>query len=76
VGQPPHPDFGTVEIRMSDGVPTLREVGMVAALSQCLVQLFDAQLDRGYTLPCPSSWGGQGQQVACHPVRAGRDRDH
>ena len=52
----PHPDFGTVEIRMSDGVPTLREVGMVAALSQCLVQLFDSQLDRGYTLPCPSSW--------------------
>jgi carboxylate-amine ligase, YbdK family len=36
--------------------PTLREVGMVTALSQCLVQLFDAQLDRGYTLPCPSSW--------------------
>jgi carboxylate-amine ligase len=52
----PHPDFGTVEIRMSDGVPTLREVGMVAALSQCLVQLFDTQLDRGYTLPSPSSW--------------------
>src|ERR1700722_12280395 len=52
----PHPDFGTVEIRMSDGVPTLREVGMVAALSQCLVQLFDSQLDRGYTLPSPSTW--------------------
>jgi carboxylate-amine ligase len=29
---------------------------MVAALSQCLVQLFDFQLDRGYTLPSPSSW--------------------
>src|SRR6202453_2472645 len=52
----PHPDFGTVEIRMFDGVPTLREVGMVTALSQCLVQLFDAQLDRGYTLPSPSAW--------------------
>jgi glutamate---cysteine ligase / carboxylate-amine ligase len=52
----PHPDFGTVEIRMFDGVPTLREVGMVAALSQCLVQLFDFQLDRGYTLPSPPSW--------------------
>ncbi len=52
----PHPDFGTVEIRMFDGVPTLREVGMAAALSQSLVQLFDAQLDRGYTLPCPSAW--------------------
>jgi carboxylate-amine ligase len=52
----PHPDFGTVEIRMFDGLPTLREVGMVAALSQCLVQLFDQQLDRGYTLPSPSAW--------------------
>jgi carboxylate-amine ligase len=52
----PHPDFGTIEIRMFDGVPTLREVGMVTALSQCLVQLFDLQLDRGYTLPSPSSW--------------------
>jgi carboxylate-amine ligase len=52
----PHPDFGTVEIRMFDGLPTLREVGMVTALSQCLVQLFDLQLDRGYTLPSPSAW--------------------
>jgi carboxylate-amine ligase len=52
----PHPDLGTVEIRMFDGLPTSREVGMVAALSQSLVQLFDAQLDRGYQLPSPSSW--------------------
>jgi len=52
----PHPDFGTVEIRMFDGLPTLREIGMVAALSQCLVQLFDFQLDRGYTLPNPAAW--------------------
>ena len=52
----PHPDFGTVEIRMFDGVPTLREIGMVVALSQSLVQLFDMQLDRGYRLPCPASW--------------------
>src|ERR1700754_3158394 len=52
----PHPDFGTIEIRMFDGFPTLRKVGMVTALSQCLVQLFDLQLDRGYTLPSPSSW--------------------
>jgi glutamate---cysteine ligase / carboxylate-amine ligase len=54
----PHPDFGTVEIRMFDGVPTLHEVGMVAALSQCLVQLFDTQLDRGYTLPSWPAWIG------------------
>jgi carboxylate-amine ligase len=52
----PHPDFGTVEIRMFDGVPTAREIGMVAALSQSLVQLFDTQVDRGYRLPSPSSW--------------------
>jgi len=52
----PHPDFGTVEIRMFDGVPTLREIGMTAALSQSLVQLLDTQLDRGYTLPMPPAW--------------------
>ena len=52
----PHPELGTVEIRMFDGLPTAREVGMVAALSQSLVQLFDAQLGRGYRLPSPSSW--------------------
>ena len=52
----PHPDFGTVEIRMFDGVSTLREVGMAAALAQCLVQRLDTQLDRGYGLPSPASW--------------------
>ncbi|WP_306368781.1 glutamate--cysteine ligase [Nocardiopsis sp. CC223A] len=52
----PHPDFGTIEIRMFDGIPTLREVGMAAALSQSLVELFDHQLDRGYRLPSPPSW--------------------
>ena len=52
----PHPDFGTIEIRMFDGIPTLREVGMAAALSQSLVELFDYQLDRGYRLPSPPSW--------------------
>jgi glutamate---cysteine ligase / carboxylate-amine ligase len=52
----PHPDFGTVEVRMFDGLPTLREVGMVAALSQSLVHLLDTQLDRGYRLPCPAAW--------------------
>jgi carboxylate-amine ligase len=52
----PHPDFGTVELRICDGLPTLDEVGAVAALSQCLVEQFDTQLDRGYTLPTPPTW--------------------
>ncbi|WP_299952316.1 glutamate--cysteine ligase [uncultured Modestobacter sp.] len=52
----PHPDFGTVELRICDGLPTLDEVGAVAALAQCLVEQFDTQLDRGYTLPSPADW--------------------
>ncbi|MDA2805434.1 glutamate--cysteine ligase [Nocardiopsis suaedae] len=52
----PHPDYGTIEIRMFDGIPTLREVGMAAALSQSLVRLFDQQIDRGYGLPRPPAW--------------------
>jgi carboxylate-amine ligase len=52
----PHPGFGTVELRICDGLPTLTEVGAVAALSQCLVDQFNTQLDRGYSLPRPTSW--------------------
>lgn len=52
----PHPDFGTVEIRVCDGLPTLDEVAAVAALSQCLVHKLDHELDRGYTLPNPDGW--------------------
>ena len=52
----PHPGFGTVELRICDGLPTLDEIGAVAALSQCLVEQFDTQLDRGYTLPTSASW--------------------
>ena len=52
----PHPNFGTVELRICDGLPTLDEIGAVAALAQCLVQQFDGQLDRGYTLPTPAGW--------------------
>jgi carboxylate-amine ligase len=52
----PHPGFGTVELRICDGLPTLDEIGAVAAISQCLVEQFDGQLDRGYTLPRPTNW--------------------
>jgi carboxylate-amine ligase len=52
----PHPDFGTVELRVCDGLPSLLEIGAVAALAQCLVEQFDKMLDRGYTLPTPASW--------------------
>ncbi len=52
----PHPDFGTVELRMCDGLPTLDEVVVVAALAQCLVERLDRDYDRGYTLPTPKNW--------------------
>jgi carboxylate-amine ligase len=41
----PHPDFGTVEFRICDGVPTLREIAALAALAQCLVQWLDDRFD-------------------------------
>ncbi len=52
----PHPTYGTVELRIADGLPTIAEVGMVAALSQCLVDTFDREIDKGYTLPVPRRW--------------------
>ncbi|MBC7678625.1 MAG: glutamate--cysteine ligase [Pseudorhodobacter sp.] len=52
----PHPTFGTVELRICDGLPTMQEIGMVAALSQCLVDQLDRELDKGYTLPTPKGW--------------------
>ncbi len=52
----PHPGFGTVELRICDGLPTLQEVGAMAALAQCLVDQLNTQVDRGYQLPSPKSW--------------------
>jgi carboxylate-amine ligase len=52
----PHPDFGTVEFRICDGLPTAFEVGAVAALSQCLVARMDAQIDAGQELVVPHEW--------------------
>jgi carboxylate-amine ligase len=52
----PHPTYGTVELRICDGLPTLGEIGMVAALSHCLVDTFDREIDKGYTLPMPKGW--------------------
>jgi carboxylate-amine ligase len=52
----PHPNFGTIELRICDGLPTIDEVTAVAAIAQCLVDQMDTQLDRGYQLPEPRAW--------------------
>jgi carboxylate-amine ligase len=52
----PHPDFGTIELRMCDGLPTLREVTALAALSQSLVTWLDQRAEAGEELQPPSDW--------------------
>jgi carboxylate-amine ligase len=52
----PSPTLGTVEMRICDGVPTLREVAAVTALTQCLVVDLDRRLDDGETLPVMPPW--------------------
>lgn len=52
----PHPDFGTVELRVCDGVPRMSEVAALAALTQCLVESMDAGLDEGRAPVVPKAW--------------------
>lgn len=52
----PHPNFGTVELRIFDGLPTLMEVGVAAALAQCLVDRLSTRLDRGADITVPPPW--------------------
>ncbi len=43
----PHFDFGTIEVRICDGIPTLKETLALVALVQCLVVWIDDQLNQG-----------------------------
>lgn len=52
----PHPDFGTVELRICDGLPTLQEIAAVAAITQCLVERFDRELEAGRVPAGPDDW--------------------
>ena len=68
----PHPNFGTVELRICDGLPTMTEIATVAALAQCLVEWMDTLIDRGYKLPCPKRWivGQNKWRAARHGIDA------
>ena len=72
----PHPDFGTVEVRIADAVPTLREVGMLAA--HRAVPGAPVRHPAGPRLPAavPPALGRRRQQVARDPVRARRVDRH
>jgi len=52
----PSPALGTIEMRVCDGVPTLREVAALAALTQCLVVDLDDQLAAGRTPATLPPW--------------------
>jgi glutamate---cysteine ligase / carboxylate-amine ligase len=52
----PSPHLGTLEVRISDGVPNLRELGALVALTHCLVVDLDRRLDAGETLPTMPPW--------------------
>ncbi|MFY0408929.1 glutamate--cysteine ligase [Solicola sp. PLA-1-18] len=55
----PSPKFGTLEMRICDGLPTLAEVRALAALTHCLVEHFSDRLDAGETLPVLPPWFAQ-----------------
>ena len=52
----PHPNFGTMELRVCDGMPTLGEVATVAAIFQSLVEHLDGELDNGQELRRLHEW--------------------
>jgi carboxylate-amine ligase len=52
----PHPEFGTVELRMFDAPHTLWEVAALAALAQALVASCDRQIGHGDLPEPPLEW--------------------
>jgi glutamate---cysteine ligase / carboxylate-amine ligase len=52
----PSPHLGTLEVRICDGVPNLRELAALVALTHCLVVYLDRRLDAGERLPTMPPW--------------------
>lgn len=52
----PHPDYGTIEIRICDGAATVREVVALAALAHALAARLLAGVDAGERIAPPPVW--------------------
>lgn len=52
----PHPDYGTVEIRVCDGLPTVRETATLAAVAHALAAKVLAAVEAGETFAPPAAW--------------------
>jgi carboxylate-amine ligase len=55
----PSPKFGTLEVRVCDGIPSMRELMSISALTHCLVEHFSSELDAGRELPDLPPWFAQ-----------------
>ncbi|MFI6211826.1 glutamate--cysteine ligase [Nocardia brasiliensis] len=52
----PAPKWGTIEVRVCDGVSTRAELAAMAALIHCLIVDLDRRLEEGETLPTLPPW--------------------
>lgn len=52
----PHPTYGTVEIRVCDGLQTLRETVALVAFTQCLYTWFNQRYKDGEIIDPPAYW--------------------
>jgi len=52
----PHPGFGTIELRVCDGLPSLDEIVALSALIQALVVWLCEKYDEGEYLSFPRHW--------------------
>lgn len=52
----PHPGFGTLELRICDGIPTMDELCAIVALSQSLVVWLAERYNSGLDVPHHQAW--------------------
>jgi glutamate---cysteine ligase / carboxylate-amine ligase len=52
----PHPGFGTLELRICDGIPSMDEVAAIVALSQALVVWLAERYNAGLDVPQHRAW--------------------
>ena len=55
----PSAKFGTLEVRICDGIPNTMELLSISALTHCLVEHFSRELDAGRELPNLPPWFAQ-----------------
>ncbi len=52
----PSPHFGTIELRVFDGISNVGELASIVALAHCLVEHLSRKIDAGEPLPSISPW--------------------